>query len=78
MIWGASVPGILWQEAAHFGLGFCSGLLAYSLTRTILSHISKGQTHTLGESGIRSISLLAGLCFCVFLHVVEDYTLNVF
>lgn len=72
---------IIWMPAAHFALGFSVGSLLYWLTLTILrrgfSTTSMGGT-CMDDSAIYRYSLLLAVLFSVLLHILEDYTLNVF
>jgi len=72
----------LWKPAAHFVSSGFVGLLVYWLTLTMLSHLHSGQQSTprlmRGAFSIHQFSLLLACSFAVFVHILEDYTLNWF
>ena len=74
---GVEIWYIVYCEASHFILGLCVGLSVYYLTSTILLHIT-GLRNLMGDSSIRRFSLVVALCFAVAVHILEDYTLNIF
>ncbi len=71
-----------WKAIVHFGLSGGVGWLVYWWTLTTLSHLSSGGifSHKFlkGESGIRRFSFLLALLFAIWVHVLQDYTLNWF
>jgi len=73
---------ILWKPIAHFALSGGVGLLVYWLTSTMLSRCSYGGigTHKLlkGGFGIHHFSLSVALLFAIWVHILEDYTLDWF
>jgi hypothetical protein len=73
---------LIWAPAAHFVLSGCVGLLVYWLTSTILSHYLPGGSSipifAKVEFGIHRFSLFLALSFAIWLHILEDYTLNWF
>lgn len=72
------IPGvnvIAYSLGAHFLLSALVGLLVYWLTQTILLHIFGQSLHV---SCIHRYSLSLALCFSIFAHVLEDYTLKMF
>jgi len=72
----------LWKPVVHFVFSGGVGLLVYSLMRTILSHLSSGDTGSLrlmkGAFSTHQFSLLLALSFSALAHILEDYTLNWF
>lgn len=74
---------LIWMPVAHFALSAIVGLLVYWLTLTILSHgrfsiyLKEKQSSNQGFS-IHRFSLVVALCFAVAVHILEDYTLNIF
>ena len=73
---------LIWKPIAHFVLSGGVGLLVYWLTWTTLSRSSSGDTQTYkllkGESGIHHYSFLLALLFAAWVHIVEDYILDLF
>ena len=73
--WLVSAP------AAHFALSAFAGYLVYYVTSTILS---RGSSTTFRELTSREdfsthrFSLLLALSSSVFVHILQDYTLNMF
>ena len=80
--WDVEWYVIILRSSAHFALGFGVGLLAYWLTSTILSRISRrngeGRLSTLSASCIRSVSFYLALSLSVWSHVLQDFTLDWF
>ena len=74
---------LAWMPVAHFALSAVVGLLVYWLTVTILSrgrfgtYLREKQSTRTGFS-IRRFSLAVALCFAVAVHILEDYTLDIF
>ena len=74
---------LVWMPVAHFALSAIVGLLVYWLTLTILSYgrfgiyLREKQSTQQGFS-IHRLSLVVALCFAVAVHILEDYTLNIF
>lgn len=73
----------IWMPAAHFALSATVGLLVYWLILTILLrgqfgiYLMAKQSTQRGFS-IHQFSLLVALCSSVVVHILEDYTLNIF
>ena len=69
----------LWKPAVHF---VSSGFVGLLLALTMLSHLHSGQQSTprlmRGAFSIHQFSLLLACSFAVFVHILEDYTLNIF
>ncbi len=76
MIWGYNVFVILGFEVCHFGLSAFVGWLAYRLTSTILFHT--GLKDISPKLATYHLPLLVALSCAVLVHVLEDYTLNLF
>ena len=74
---------LVWMPIVHFILSAIVGLLAYWLTLIILSHgqfglyVTEKLSYHLGFS-IHHFSLSVALCSAVAVHILEDYTLNIF
>ena len=74
---------LVWMPVAHFVLSAGVGLSVYYLILTILSHgrfsiyLKERQSSHQGFS-IHRFSLVVALCFAVAVHILEDYTLNIF
>lgn len=72
----------LWKPAAHFLLSGLAGLLAYWWISTTEYRCSYGDTWTpqslKGDFGIHPYSLYLALSFALWVHVLQDYTLNWF
>ena len=74
---------LVWMPIAHFVLSAIVGLLVYLSTLTILSHgrfgtflMEKQSTQT-GFS-IHRFSLGLALLLSLCVHILEDYTINIF
>jgi len=72
----------LWMTIPHFSLSASVGLLVYRWTSITLSRYYFGDTsfRRLQKDvyGIHRYSLSLALLFAVWVHVLEDYTLNWF
>jgi len=72
---GEEISYIVRCEMCHFWLSALVGASAYSLTLTILSHITPGR---MGDSFTHRFSLVVALSCAAAAHILEDYTWNAF
>lgn len=72
----------IWKPVAHFVLSGGVGLLVYWWTSTTLQRSFSGaigtQNSPMRGFGIHRFSFYLALAFAVFVHILEDYTINLF